>query len=218
MLSAWGLVDINNWVSDVMLAFCLFFWASRLKNLVSLDALTRTWAKFFILIGVAAFIGGWGHMLVPHLGQKGVLVSWEFSILAILSLEMGLIIKEHTPQYIQYLLILKAFLFGICTLYFMDFMWVKIDMTLGIVGLIIPSLIQYYRQTGNNGFLIMVVGMLANGFSGAIHSLNISLNQYCDHRDLAHFVSILCFGIVFYGLKKLALDEEAEVSLEPFQN
>ena len=208
MFNDWQLTEVSNFFSDILLATFLFYWSRNLKKLDIPNALDNTWASFFFLIGASAFIGGWGHLLSLHVGTKGVLISWSLSILAVLSLEIGLLKALEIPAKWAYPLYLKAVIFMGLTIFYENFMWVKADMTLGVIFIIIPILVKHYLNTQNQAYRIIVGGLLANGLGGIIHTLNLSFSPNFDHRDLAHMVSIVCFGIMFLGLKKLSESEE----------
>lgn len=212
MFSNWQLTEISNFLSDILLAAFLFYWSVRLKNLDIPKSFNSIWALFFLLIGASAFVGGWGHLLSLHIDKKGLLISWTLSILAVLSLEIGLLKALEIPSKWQWGLYLKALIFIILTIFYENFVWVKIDMTLGIMGIVLPILLKFYRVSKDKAYSIIILGLLTNGLSGAVHTLNIGFSSYFDHRDLAHVVSILCFGIVFWGIKQL--EEPEEIVLE----
>jgi hypothetical protein len=209
MFTDWQLTEVSNFLSDILLATFLFYWSKNLKKLDVPNALDNTWALFFFLIGASAFIGGWGHLLSLHIGTQGLLISWSLSILAVLSLEIGLLKALNIPAKWTYPFYLKAVIFLGFTIFYENFMWVKSDMTLGVVFIIIPILVKHYFNTQNQAYPIIIGGLLANGLGGIIHTLNLSFSPNFDHRDLAHVVSIVCFGIIFFGLKKLSESEES---------
>lgn len=206
------LTEINNLFSDTLLAIFLIFWGLKIKACLLPNDFHKTWGIFFLLVGISAFIGGWGHSLSFYFDKKLLLVSWTISIIAVLNLEIGLSRAWGISSKWYGILYLKAILFTGLTVFYEDFQWVKMDMTLGIVGLVLPILALFYRKTQQKGYSIILLGLLANGLSGAVHSLHINLSTYFDHRDLAHLISIICFGIIFLGLKSLKQDaQNAEI-------
>lgn len=202
------LTEINNLFSDTLLAIFLIFWGLKIKAWELPNNFNKTWGIFFLLVGLSAFIGGWGHSLTYYFDKKLLLVSWTISIIAVLNLEIGHSQAWGLPSKWHGILYLKAILFAGLTIFYEDFQWVKMDMTLGIVGLVLPVLALFYKKTQQKGYSIILLGLLANGLSGAVHSLHLSLSTYFDHRDLAHLISIICFGIIFSGLKTLKQNTE----------
>lgn len=203
MLSHLHLIEPNNFFSDLLLAAFLWFWAQKLDNLAGQNAYLRIWKRFFALIAVSAFVGAWGHLLSYHIDNWGKMVSWAFSIAAIFLLELELLRNHQIARWTKIGTLGKMLFFAALLLTTREFSPVKMQMTLGIVFIVLPMLFLSWSETREMGFLIVVLGLMANGISGLIHTFHVTLSAWCDHRDLAHFVSIVCFGIVFLGLRRV---------------
>lgn len=211
MFSDWQFTDTSNFLTDVILALFLFFWGKKLKEINTDTAFAQAWSRFFYLLGASAFVGGWGHLLGLHVGIWGKWVSWQMSMIAVLVLEIGLLKAMKLPREYAYLTVLKGLVFSTLLLMDKNYNWVKMDMTIGILAIIIPILYMFFYKSKNYGFGIIIGGLLANGLAGAVHTLNINLAPNFDRSDLAHVISIVCFGIVFWGLKHLFKNEPLSI-------
>ena len=211
MFSDWHFTDTSNFITDVVLAIFLFFWGEKLNEINTETAFVKAWSQFFYLLAASAFVGGWGHLLGLHVGIWGKWVSWQMSMIAVLVLEIGLLKAVKLPREYAYLAILKGLVFSTLLLIDKNYNWVKMDMTIGLLAIIIPILYMFFYKTKNQGFGIIIGGLLANGLAGAVHTLNINLAPNFDRSDLAHVISIICFGIVFFGLKYLFKNEPLSI-------
>lgn len=212
MFSEWHFVEVNNFISDTLLAAFLFFWGKKLHQLKTDKLFFESWMKFFFLLAASAFLGGLGHLLSYYMGMWGKWASWQLSMITVMILEIGLLTVLNTSKVFNFLAYLKIVVFSALLLLDMNYNWVKTDMTLGIIFIIIPILYMFYKRTKNLGFIIIIGGLLANGLAGAVHSLNINLATYFDKSDLAHVISIICFGTVFFGIKYLYKSRPLSIS------
>ena len=197
-------VQQNNFVSDLLLSAALGFFYFQMGKFPIQTIFTSAFRSFFGWLAVSAFVGGFGHLLSFHVGVWLKVVSWFFVVGALFYLEMGLISAAHWSRQWAVFSKIKAVLTLAALVFTQDFMWIKVNSTVGIVGLVVPILFFFYRKTRESPLILIIVGLLLNGVSGAIHATHIDFSKWFDSTDLSHFVSTICFTFVFIALRKIA--------------
>jgi hypothetical protein len=203
MLTNLQLTDVSNFFSDFILAIGFLFWAIRIQRFDIRNPFFSTWATFFLLMSASAVTGAFGHLLQVYVGIWGKLISWAFLISAIWQLEKGLVQYLMLPRWLVGFSDIKALATTIILLTTHNFICIKVNTTIGIVFIVCTALVYLYRLSQNRAYLTVVFGLLLNSIASVVHAQKIYLHAWCDHNDLAHYITLGSFSVAFGGLKSL---------------
>lgn len=195
------LVEHSTFVSDGILAAIAGFLSLKVADFKPKTPFIAVWNRYFKFIGLTALVGGFGHLLHFHTGVWLRLISWLLGLLAVYFLERDLLKRVKLPSYIRFIPPVKYVIFALLALYWQNFSLVKVGITLGMVFIVCPILFYFYYLYKNRGYLLILGFILANGFAGLAHSYNITLHEWCNGNDLAHYISAICLIGMYFGVK-----------------
>lgn len=196
-------VEQSTFVSDFILALISAFLSLKVADFKEKSPFSTAWSGYFKLMALTALVGGFGHLLNAYTGISLRIVSWLIGLSSIYFLEKEMLKLVKLPAFVNYIPLVKGLIFATFAIYWQVFTPVKVGLTLGMVFIVCPVLFYFYHRSENKGYLLILAFILANGFSGIAHSQNITLGEWCNGNDLAHYISATCLIGMFVGVKSV---------------
>ena len=197
-------VEQSNFVTDLILSVILFILSALLNQTLEKTPYQQIWRQYFILMGCATLVGGFGHLLSFHTGTSILLVSWLLVILATYFLEKNMVQLIYNQPIINAMLFIKAIAFSVWLLYVQTFLPVTISLIIGMVGIVCSVLYFQYVKTTEVANIIIISAILSSSLAGMVRVMHIDLATWFNANDLAHMISACSFWGLYMGVKRMA--------------
>lgn len=191
-----------------LLAWYYFVQLKKFQN-----AYSRQMALFFVLLGISALFGAIGHGAHYQLGYpffNGVLFLMNaFSLIAMYYCFLGpfTYYKQGNSLHKIYQLILIVWI--VLVLVFCSVLknFAVIKVHAGIV--LTYSLVVHWKmflRFRHPGSKWVVIGILISFLPIIVHSLKLSVGEWCNHKDIAHVLMIISMAVIYKGAVQNAGD------------
>jgi hypothetical protein len=196
------LVDPSTFFTDMILAVFSLIFYFRLKKIPILHPAHKFWCLFFLYMSISTFIAGFGHLLSIYAGKTILVVSWLFSGIAIYNLELtsiNIIIPSSLKKGLQLFIIFQLLLCIIALLYFQDFFYIKINTTIGIIGvvLVIQSFSYFSIHDSASIYIISAISLIF--LTSLIHYLKLSFGKWFNYNDISHIIMVISLFLFYKG-------------------
>jgi hypothetical protein len=193
------------YLTNLVLAMCCFYWAHVLRTGRSVRE--RAFVYFFFCMGVSMFLGGLSHLLYGYFEYyTWRRPAWLFTGFAVFAAQMGVIeqANKNWHRNLTIMALLQLMAYSALIIFDCHFIWVKINATIGITGVVILSQAYLWLARREPHAGKMALGFSLNILALPIHGLQLGLHPvYFNHNDVAHVLMILCFYLVFLGARPL---------------
>ncbi len=192
----------------IVSAVCLYAFI-KLRQQRTKDKASVFFNWFFITMGIATIFSGiLGHAFftkTTHLIWK--LPGWIISMFSISLLERAAIkhVKKHLPPkialFFEIINITELFAALIITSYELDFYYVKMHTTFGLLAVILPLQIYLYFKISDKSSKFFLTGIGITFLSALVFRNKISAHVWFDYLAVSHM--IIAFGVyAFYHAAK----------------
>lgn len=192
----------SNFITDMILAAVLFLLSFFLSRMTSKTAYQQMWQYYFVMMGLAALIGGIGHLLSLHAGKSILLISWFIVIWATYYLETSTFFGIYEASFIRKLLLIKSILLTIWLFYTQTFFPVTLALIIGMAGIVCTVLYLQYVKTTESANIIIITAILSGSLSALVRVFHINLATWFNANDLAHIMSACSYYGLYVGIKK----------------
>ena len=196
--------EAMNVLTDIILAAVSFYAFSKLnKNENTANNLMK-W--YFLIFGLGALIGGIvGHAFLYAYSNYWRLLGWSFTALSALILVLAGVEQGENLLSQKLVKVIKPFIFIelaailILTALDVDFKYITIHSTIAMMLIFTPIQIYIYKKTKNPGSKFMLYSVLVLISTLAIFKIPIVIDQWFNHKDLAHIVVGLSILLMLKG-------------------
>lgn len=201
------LLSPGSFVTDILIAIVTYTFYNKLKS----DKRNAYYAYFFLFMGLAAFIGAFGHLLYDYTGKPLQVFGWIFTVLSVYFIQMAVLKEIESERFRKKLKIginIQFILFLALALLLQDFVIVTTNTILGLMVVVVPTLsIQAFNKNTKKNIYI-VSGILLSGIPAFLYKVKSSFGGL-DGRELSHLILVLCFYIIFIGVSVAPEKEKA---------
>lgn len=203
------LLEPNAFISDTLLFLISLFFAYKISRMRRQETFFNNWRLFFIVFGLASFLGGIGHILFNYFGVIGKEPAWYLIVLSVFFIEKGMIsihINIRFKNLIEKISVIKLILalmavFIVCRFANLEddpYIGIQVPMINTAVGLFfsLGYLGFSYSKSINNKFRYLWIGLLIMLPSVIIQNIKLSPFSWFDRNDLSHL--LLLVGVSFY--------------------
>jgi hypothetical protein len=200
---SYRLLEPGTFFSDLLMAFaCYYFYTSIKKN--AFNKYHNQISLFFLFMGFSSFTGAFAHMLVLYTGKSLHYVSWILTGISVFFIEYGIsshIANERTRNRFLIFIKIKLLFFFIGASILMDFLFVKINTAIGLLGIVSPILLYHLIKLEKKCYIYSLLGIFLALIPAIFHQIKFEFVGIFNMNDLSHFFLILCLFLVFFGLK-----------------
>lgn len=198
------ILEPGTFISDIILAIaCFYFFASLRK--IGKTRHHKHLVQFFLFMALSSFVGAFAHCFFLYTGKTLHFFTWVLTAIAVYLMEYGIssTIKEGQKRnnfilFIRIQLILCILLASV----FMSFMVVKINTTIGLLGIVFPILLMQVLKKQNKDFIYVMLGIALAILPAITHQIRFSFGGIFNMNDLSHFFLVLCLFFIYKGIKQ----------------
>ncbi len=192
-------------------SFVQLYTGKRKENYIKLF----TW--FFFSMGLATAIGGLiGHAFIYALSFPWKLPGWFFSMFSIALLERASIkfakplLNRRLSMFLDWANIVELIIFIALTFTSLNFFFVEVHSTYGLLIVNTPLHIFIYSRTKNEGSKLMLIAISCAMAAAIIFMNEIAISKWFNHFDISH--TFMALGVYFFyrASLKLTLKEESK--------
>jgi len=210
---SYRLLEPGTFFSDLLMAFACYYFYSSIKK-VSINKYHNQISLFFLFMGFSSFTGAFAHFLVLYTGKSLHYVSWILTGISVFFIEYG--VSSHISsekKRNRYLLMIKVklLIFFIIASVLMNFLFVKINTAIGLLGIVFPILLYHVIKFDKKCYLYILLGIFLALIPAFFHNAKFYFVGVFNMNDLSHFFLIICLFLVYYGLKNGIVNQQLDV-------
>jgi hypothetical protein len=211
-IELFGLIiqEPNGVISDLVMSIVSIILGILLIRKYGKSEFEKWWIAFFILYGISAFLGAFGHGFYHYFAALGKVPNWVTGIPIIYFIELAMIslITDLNRKRTLKLLALSKMV-----LVYLIFIWICFTVPIDekpklpflpiafntILGVTLSAGVlgyQFYRR--ESAFKQIVIGVIVMVPSAFVFLMKINPAQWFDKNDLSHL--LLTVGIIFFYL------------------
>ena len=194
------ILEPGTFISDIIMAVaCLFFFISLKK--VSITKFHKHLSHYFLFMALSSFVGAFAHGFYLYTGKFLHFITWMLTGIAIYFVEYGVSQNlKKQDKFINFSRI-QLIIYVLLTTYFLDFTVVKINIALGLLGIVVPILTVRILRFGEKYYLYCILGIILAIVPALMHQVKFAFGGIFNMNDLSHFVLILCQFLLFIGFR-----------------
>lgn len=208
-------------ITDLIFSAVCFYAYFRLTRLAERQVLHQYLRFYFLSIGIATFIGGIiGHGFLYMFSFAWKLPGWLTSMLSVALIERASIeqarklISPKLGRLLAWLNIIELLTFMTLTFSSLNFLFVEIHTTYGLLVVVASLNIFIYSRTRNRGSKLFLIAV---GFSalGALVFMNKwSIHMWFNYLDLSH-IFLTISALFFYKGSRIIILNTRQKKFRP---
>ncbi len=208
------LLEPGTFISDLLLAFASYYFYTSIKK-VAITKYHNQISYFFLFMGFSSFAGAFAHSLFLYTGKSLHYVSWILTGISGFFIELGIssyINNDKKRSLFELFIKIKLLAFFIITSIFMDFVVVKINTAIGMLGMVSPILLFRMIKFEKKNNVYVLLGILLAIIPAFLHKTKFEFAGIFNMNDLSHFFLIICLFLVYFGLKSAITNNQFDVN------
>lgn len=211
-IELFGLIiqEPNGVISDLFMSIVSIVLGVLLIRKYGKSEFEKWWIAFFILYGISAFLGAFGHGFYHYFGVFGKVPNWLTGIPIIYFIELAMISLLTNPKRKK---TLKLLALAKMIVVYVIFAWICFTVRIDekpklpflpiafntILGVILSAGVLGYQFCKKEmAFKQIVIGVIVMVPSAFVFLMKINPTQWFDKNDLSHL--LLTAGIIFFYL------------------
>lgn len=200
----------NGVISDLVMSVVSVILGILLIRKYGKSEFEKWWIAFFILYGISAFLGAFGHGFYHYFGALGKVPNWLTGIPIIYFIELAMISLIANPNRkktlkllaLAKMIIVYMIFVGICFTIPINekpqipFLPIAFNTILGVT--LSAGVLGYQFYKKERSFKQIVIGVIVMVPSAFVFLMKINPTQWFDKNDLSHV--LLTAGIIFFYL------------------
>lgn len=201
-------------ISDIILAIASFYFFHILKKVADTKH-HKYYSYFFFFLGLSSIIGAFAHGLYLYTGKSLHFITWILTGISVFFVEFAsssYIKEKRMRDFFVFSIKIQFIIYVLLAAYFMNFLTVKINTAVGLLGLVFPIMTYQLFKSGKLENLFIMLGIVFAIFPALIHRNRISIGKIFNMNDLSHFFLIFCLFLIFIGVHRSILREKVDVT------
>lgn len=195
-------------------------------SLISFILLTLTKSKnpvvylmrgYFLFMSISmAFAGLMGHAFQGYVSWEWKMVGWSFGALAICMLEQSSIrlfegtFGQNTLRFLRIYSILHLIVFFIVIAIpeSRSFSAVKINSTVGLIGMVLPLHLYHFYKTRSTGSKWIIIAMIWALIPAYTFNMEVSYSRWFNFHDISHVLMSIYTFFLYMGARNFVGSSE----------
>ncbi len=178
-------------ISDFVLSIFAFGFYWKLRNM------HQNWSLFFAFMSLSAFTGAIYHGFT-FLGEGLRFLSWVMLAVSIIFAQRASY-DEYKSILLNWIFILSGVIFTSLAILNSDFIYMVIDMMVGLFGFVVLGSLIYLKDNSKK----IIYGILLSFSSVFLVLAKVNIDdKYLTFNDIGHYISIISLYIMLLGIKE----------------
>jgi hypothetical protein len=203
-------------ITDVLVGLVCYFGFLRISAWGRTDPIFRCFRYYFLTMAIATCAGGIiGHGFIYKLGFFWKLPGWLISMFSITFIERASI-EMCAPHFSRRFLrvlrmvnIVELLIFALAAFSTLDFLFVQIHSTYGLLVVVATLQAFNYRRTGQKGSRMMLIATGTLVLALVVFVCKRSFSVWFNHMDIAHMLMAAAAYLSYYSVKYLHTETPA---------
>ncbi len=208
-------------ITDLFISAVCFYAYFRLTKLAGRQKLHQFLRFYFLSIGIATFIGGIiGHGFLYIFSFPWKLPGWLTSMLSIALIERASIeharklISPRLARTLAWLNVLELLTFMTLTFTYLNFFFVEVHTTYGLLIVVASLNIYIYYRTRNRGSKLFLIAVGFSALAALVFMNKWSIHMWFNYLDLSH-VLLTISAIFFYKGSRIIILNTRQKKSQP---
>jgi len=204
-------------LTDLLVTSVCVYAYIKLKKLDHKGASHQYFRLYFLIMALATAFGGiTGHAFQYALGLGWKFPGWLIGMLAISSLERGIIaflspiISSKMSRFLGVANVIELVIFAGLSFVTLNFFFVQIHSAYGLALVVFPLCFYAFWKTGNKGSRIICLSILLTTFAAFFYTTKISISPWFNHLDISH--SVMAVGTYLFYKGAVEMGEISKIS------
>jgi len=204
-------------ITDSIMGLLSIYFAYKIFKIKSDLPFYKYWKLFFLVFGIGAILGGFGHTFYNQFSFYGKIPSWLFGPISIYLAEKAMILSHWDSQKkklylkIANLKMLIVYIAWFTLLFIADedkidtlpFLPIAINTILGLL-FFVGYLGFKYTEKFSAKFKYFWLGILIMLPTAFIFLLKVNISQWFDKNDFSHIIMMLGITYLYLGVKGIS--------------
>ncbi|MEM6802182.1 MAG: hypothetical protein AAF696_12310 [Bacteroidota bacterium] len=209
----WEIREPVTSATDLLTGVVSLFAFIYLGMMKSISPIVGQMRAYFILMAISmGFAGIAGHAMQAYISWEWKMIGWSFGAMAVCMLEQASITALQDKLGDKYSLWLRIFAVLHLIIFFIaiaipatrSFSAVKINSTIGLVGLVLPlHAYNLLSQKVKSSFWI-VLAMIWALIPAYVYNMEVSISRWFNFHDISHVLMSIYTVYLFLGAKSFA--------------
>lgn len=195
------ILEPGTFISNTVMATACFIFFSNLKKNASTDKFHKYLSFYFLFMALSAISGAFAHSFYLYTGKFLHLITWIITGIAIYYIEFGMSDNLKQKRKLQNFAKIQLIVFVLLVTFFQNFLITKINLTLGLLGVVFPISLFMVLKNGENHFIYAIIGITIAIIPALMHRVEYRFAGIFNMNDFSHFVIVLSQFFVFWGFR-----------------
>jgi len=178
-------------ISDLILNIIAFYLYNQHKEQ------SKLWSKFFLFMGLSAFVGGLYHG-IPYIGEQFRFLSWTLFSTSLIYAQLATY-QGVRNNFIKILFIFKSIVLLSLSIIYVNFEFMIVDTALSMLGFIVIGNLLFIIPLSNYIIYGVLISLISVFF--IIYKINF-YEQYLTYIDIGHYISIISLIVISIGTRE----------------
>lgn len=195
-------------LTDLLVAAVNFYAFVQLHKGGSKEKATVYFKYFFLCMGISTTLGGLiGHGFLYAFGFAWKLPGWVVGMSSVFFMERAAIkqargeMRQSVNTVLSYLNIIELGIFIFIAFYTLNFFFVEVHATYGLMMVFSLEIFVYKRQR-NAASRFILFAVIVSALAATVHLAKISPHTWFNYIDLSHFFMAVASYLFYLGANK----------------
>jgi len=196
-------------ITDLLVsAVCLYAFVNLRKAKSSAPA-TKLFTYYFLTMSIATAYGGFiSHAFLHLLSFEWKVPAWILSMMSVALIERAAIfhaqpfMKKNTGRFFAILNIVELVTLISIVLFTLNFFFVEVHATYGLLVIVFSFEFFIYRKTKNESSRMLLIAVGVSALAATVHLSKFSPHIWFNFLDLSHVLMAIAAYLYFLGAEK----------------
>jgi hypothetical protein len=200
-------------LTDLFVASVCYFAYYKLHHLQKKEKSLIYFKYFFLTMGISTTLGGLiGHGFLHYFGFAWKIPGWVTGMCSVALMERGAIMharhlmKPVIGKIFAIINIIELFVFMFIAFYTLNFSFVEIHASYGLIVVFLFELFIYSRKR-DPGSKLILYGVGVSACAAVVHLTKFSLHTWFNYFDLSHMFMTLSAFVFYKGITRIDFRE-----------
>jgi hypothetical protein len=198
-------------LTDIIVGVACLYFFQLLRSKTPENRMFFYFRMFFLLTGIGTILGGLlGHAFLYTIENDWLKTpGWLISMVGVTMIERGCIehsknlLKPNLLRFFKVLNIVELLVFMALSFYYLDFLYVQVHSTYGLVVVVFAFELYVYLKTKQREIIYILLAVLSMVICAVVYSAKVAIHPFFNHADLAHVFMLISAILCYKGISRM---------------